>query len=91
MITPFGSEAVVIENVCGVVKIGTVKGCCTALAGDAASCNRNIGVVVSRAVGVPTIAPVVAFNERPAGRAGEPLARLHVSGVDPPEPPMTAA
>jgi hypothetical protein len=35
-------------------------------------------VVVTRTVGVPTIAPVVVFNVRPAGRAGDPLARLHV-------------
>ena len=77
MIVPLGSEAVVIDNVCGVVKIEIVKDFWTALAGDDASCNRNIGVVVTRAVGVPTIAPVVVFSERPAGRAGDPLARLH--------------
>ena len=78
MTTPLGSEAVVIDNVCGVVKIEIVKDIWTTPAGDAASCNRNIGVVVTRTVGVPTIAPVVAFNARPAGSAGEPLARLQV-------------
>ena len=78
MTTPLGSEAVVMDNVCGVVKIEIVKDFWTALAGEDASCNRNIGVVVTRTVGVPTIAPVVAFNERPAGRVGDPLARLHV-------------
>jgi hypothetical protein len=76
--TPLGSKAVVIDSACGVVKIEIVKDFWTTPAGDAASCNRNIGVVVTRTVGVPTIAPVVAFNERPAGRAGDPLARLHV-------------
>ena len=78
MTTPLGSEAVVIDSACGIVKIEIVKGFWTTPAGEDASCNRNIGVVVTRTVGVPTIAPVVAFNERPAGRAGEPLARLHV-------------
>ena len=78
MTTPLGSEAVVIDNVCGVVKIEIVKGFWTTPTGEDPSCNRNIGVVVSRAVGVPTIAPVVAFSERPAGRAGDPLARLHI-------------
>ena len=78
MTTPLGSEAVVIDSVCGVVKIEIVKGFWTTPAGEDASCNRNIGVVVTRAVGVPMIAPVAAFNERPAGRAGDPLARLHV-------------
>ena len=68
----------VIDSACGVVKIEIVKGFSTTPDGEDASCNRNIGVAVSRAVGVPAIAPVVAFNERPAGRAGEPLARLHV-------------
>ena len=77
MTTPLGSEAVVIDSACGVVKIKIVKGFWTPPAGEDASCNRNIGVVVARAVGVPMIAPVAAFNERPAGRAGEPLARLH--------------
>ena len=78
MTTPLGSEAVVIDSICGVVKIEIVKGFWTTPAGEDASCNRNIGVVVTRTVGVPTIAPVVAFNERPAGRTGDPLARLHV-------------
>ena len=78
MTTPLGSEAVVIDSACGVVKIEIVKGFWTTAGGEDASCNRNIGVVVSRAVGVPAIAPVVAFSERPAGRAGDPLARLHV-------------
>jgi hypothetical protein len=76
--TPLGSDAVVIDSACGVVKIEIVKGVSTTPDGEDASCNRNIGVVVSRAVGVPVIVPVVAFNERPAGRAGEPLARPHV-------------
>ncbi len=78
MTVPLGSEAVVIDSVCGVVKIEIVKGVSTTPDGEDASCNRNIGVVVTRTVGVPTIAPVVVFNERPAGRAGDPLARLHV-------------
>ena len=77
MTTPLGSEAVVIDSVCGVVKIEIVKGASTILDGEDASCNRNIGVVVTRTVGVPTIVPVVVFNVRPAGRAGEPFARLH--------------
>ena len=78
MTTPFGSEAVVIKSGCGVVVIVIVKGFCTASGGDDTSCNLNIGVVVPRSVGVPVIVPVVASKKRPAGRSGEPLARLHV-------------
>jgi hypothetical protein len=51
---------------------------CTDCSGDDESTNLNIGVVVPAAVGVPVIVPAVASKERPAGRAGEPLARLHV-------------
>ena len=76
MTTPFGSEAVVIVSGCGVVVIVIVKGFCTTSAGNDASCNLNIGVVGPRTVGVPVIVPVVASKKRPAGRGGEPPARL---------------
>src|SRR6185369_6634386 len=38
------------------------------LVAPAASVTRNVASLTPRAVGVPVIAPVVAFNVRPAGR-----------------------
>jgi hypothetical protein len=51
---------------------------CTVSVGDDESSSLNIGVVVPVVVGVPVIVPAVASKKRPAGRAGELLARLHV-------------
>ena len=67
-----------ISSGCGVKVIVIVSDFCTACSGDDESSNLNIGVVVPGDVGVPVIVPVVASKKRPAGRAGEPLARLHV-------------
>jgi len=75
---PSGSDEVEIVSGCGAVVIVIVSDFCTACSGDDESSNLNIGVVVPRAVGVPVIVPAVASKKRPAGRAGEPLARLHV-------------
>jgi len=55
-----------------------VSGICIACTGEDESSNLNTGVVVPTTVGIPVIMPVVESSERPAGRAGEPLARLHV-------------
>ena len=67
-----------ITSGCGVKVIVIVSAFCTACSGDDESYTLNIGVVVPGAVGVPVIVPAVSSKERPAGRAGEPLARLQV-------------
>ena len=46
------------------------------------SCTCTVKFDVPAALGVPLIAPVDAFNVRPAGRV--PTVTLHVSGVFPP-------
>jgi hypothetical protein len=75
---PSGRDEVEIVSGCGGIMIVIVSDFCTACSGDDESSNLNIGVVVPGAVGVPVIVPPVASKKRPAGRAGEPLARLHV-------------
>jgi hypothetical protein len=66
-IFPAGSEVVVIESGGLMVKLRDVSIVC---GGIDESTRVNVCELVRTVVGVPVIAPVCVFNERPAGSAG---------------------
>ena len=74
---PFGNDVVVIDRAALIVsESGWVA------VRDPLSVTRNMMFEVPAAVGVPVIAPVEAFNDRPAGKLLPTVA--HVYGVVPP-------
>ena len=78
---PFGREVVATVRVAGVIVSVTLSVfvCC----GLPESCTWNVnGVLVTAVVGVPVMAPVEAFKDKPAGSV--PLVMDHVYGVVPP-------
>ena len=79
---PLGSDTVVIAN--APVAIVNVRVALAFCAGLPESLTLNIkAVALAGAVGVPVIAPEVAFNVSPAGSV--PLVRVHVYGDVPPD------
>ena len=74
---------VVIVRAAGGGTMVKLSVCCTVWLGAELSRSVNVCAVVPCVLGVPVIAPVVVFNERPAGSAGE---TDHVYGASPPEP-----
>ena len=74
---PFGKVRVVIENA-----PLTVTEYVRAAVRAAASVGVMVNVEVPAAVGVPLMAPVLAFRVRPAGRGSGPRAK--VTGLTPP-------
>ena len=79
---PLGRDTVVIAN--APVAIVSVRVALAFCAGLPESLTLNIkAVALAGAVGVPVIAPEVAFNVSPAGSV--PLVRVHVYGEVPPD------
>jgi hypothetical protein len=74
---PPGNDIVVIER----AALIAIESGCVAIR-DPLSVTRIVIADVPAVVGVPVIAPVDAFNTRPAGNV--PAARSHVYGVVPP-------
>jgi len=76
-VMPFGNDVVVIERAALIVsESGWVA------VRDPLSVTRNVMFEVPAVVGVPVIAPVDVFNNRPAGKL--PTTVAHVYGVVPP-------
>lgn len=79
---PFGSEVVVIESAATTVMLrGCVAVCAVGVLESVAFAVND--VLTPLAVGVPVIAPVLAFSVAQLGRA-VPAAMLHVTGGLPP-------
>ena len=79
---PLGSSAVEIAKVGAVVLIVMLRAVVAEFGGLAESLALTMKAEVPAAVGVPVMAPVVAFKLRPAGRV--PVARLQVTAAVPP-------
>src|SRR5437588_10131133 len=79
---PLGSSAVEIAKVGAAVLIVMRRAVVAEFGGLAESLARTMKAEVPAAVGVPVMAPVVAFKVRPAGRV--PVARRQVTAPVPP-------